>query len=158
MDKELLDLISNEIKIKVLNKQIDEIRYRYVNCKNKNYDCFNVMEFLALYKIDKLEKLKKISSKTADNLRELLTLRQMTKELIAKEMVKTLNYQEDKKLLDRLCQYVLVVDEEFQKYHLFSIIDDLDFVMDCLIKNENYDIANNDIQKEIIKDLRNYYK
>lgn len=153
--KEILSLISNEIRSNFLIKKITDIKYNSITkYQNDQYDFLYIIEFLALYKIEKLEKLNLITKEVADNLRELLNLKIKLQNALGEKMIRNIKNNENEEVLNNITNKIIIIDAELNKYHILPLIEDLDLLMEIIIKNENYDIKDNGEQKELIKTLK----
>ncbi len=156
MNRSIVDLIENNINAYV-STLIDELQYH----TDKEYDEYTVMEFLTLYRIQRLFELNLISKKECDSLIELFEMRQKLLEELVKEQYKNLinlmrefnnepvleEASNDK--IDSLREQISGIDCIFKKYHLDQSINLLK-IIDFCIKGEHY-------EKQDIEELKKFY-
>jgi hypothetical protein len=156
VNRSIVDLIENNINAYV-STLIDELQYH----TDKEYDEYTVMEFLTLYRIQRLFELNLISKKECDSLIELFEMRQKLLEELVKEQYKNLinlmrefnnepvleEASNDK--IDSLREQISGIDCIFKKYHLDQSINLLK-IIDFCIKGEHY-------EKQDIEELKKFY-
>ena len=156
MNRSIFDLIENNINAYV-SIPIDELQYH----TDKEYDEYTVMEFLTLYRIQRLFELNLISKKECDSLIELFGMKQkLLEELFKEQYEKLINYirefnnepvleetTDDK--INCLREQISGIDCIFKKYHLDQSINLLK-IIDFCIKGEHY-------EKQDIEELKKFY-
>ena len=149
--KEMFAFMSNYLQMKINSMDVENMKWDVVRMgpgsipKTKKYDKLKLMEFLSLYKIDRLVALNKISANMGQELKDLMALRSDLNIRI-KSLI-DIDREENKELVFTLCDKKAEIDKILAKYNLLHARIDLEKIIDSLIKTEDYlslreDLAN----------------
>lgn len=141
MDEIILDFISEYVKELLNDKKVSEIKWEVLRgrlidevANISQFDDLTIKELLILYKINRLEDFKIVTSDTANDLRELFYIqRDLNKRM--KDLVVREDKQEELYLIIR--EYIKI-ENEFDKYHLLDSAFDLKKIVNCFIKTDKY--------------------
>ena len=139
--EKFVPVIGDYLESFVETENIGNIKWEVVlnapleNRISNKYNGMSLKDFIALYRIDRLERLNVISDIIAQDLRDLLFLKIELGEKIGEYALsdKKENNLKVKKLLDKITK----IENVFARYHLLEKVD-LKDIIDKSISNENY--------------------
>lgn len=168
--KDTLKIISEKLNTTVLTRRISELYYSNPSSDMEPYKNYTIIEYIQLYKVNRMLELGVISEKEHDLLIEIFSIRKylnnkLVSELIRESSSENIYIAEDKKYHSKnktlLSNSIKTIDEILDKYHLYISPFKLERLIDYTIKGEvgNYQDIHHEEQLEsvalLMRELKN---
>ena len=151
LPKDTLNKISERLNAMVLTRRIAEMYYNSNNIDIEPYKNYTIIEYIQLYKTNRMLELGVINEKEHNCLMELFAIRKylnnkLVSELIRESSSENIYIYEDKRYVSKnkkiLSSSIQKIDEELSKYNLNMTPLELEKLIDYSILGEKADYQN----------------